>query len=170
MTEANMSETEELKAKLNLPPVAQIGIVVKDMQKAVEYYSTSFGLGPFTVYEFAPDKHWYMEEPSQIRFQLGKAMLGDMELELIEPSEGKSHHREFLATVGEGLHHLGFNVRNYDEYYQRMVHEGFQPLMRAESYVPTYQGTVRACYFDTRRVGGVLFEIIWKSWLAGKGC
>jgi len=37
--------------------------------------------------------------------------------------------------------------------------------MRAESYVPTYDGTVRACVFDTRSVGGVLFEIIWKSWL-----
>jgi catechol 2,3-dioxygenase-like lactoylglutathione lyase family enzyme len=165
-----MSDTEKLKARLNLPPVAQIGIVVRDIHRAVEYYSTLFGLGPFTVYEFAPDKHWYMEEPSPIRFQMGKAMLGDIEIELIEPSEGKSHHREILRTMGEGLHHLGFNVPNYEEVFHRFLREGFKPLMRAESYVPTYKGTVRACYFDTSRIGGVLFEIIWKSWLAGRGC
>ena len=162
-----MSETEKLKARLSLPPVSQIGIVVRDMQRAVDYYSSVFGLGPFTVYEFAPEKHCYMEEPSPIKFQLGKAMLGDIELELIQPIEGKSHHKEFLATVGEGLQHLGFNVPNYDEVFEKFVQEGFKPLMRAESYVPTYKGTVRACYFDTRRVGGVLFEIIWKSWLMG---
>jgi len=42
---------------------------------------------------------------------------------------------------------------------------GFQPLLLAEAYVLTYQGTVRACHFDTRAVGGVIFEVLWKSWL-----
>jgi 4-hydroxyphenylpyruvate dioxygenase-like putative hemolysin len=165
-----MSDTEKLKARLELPPVSQIGIVVRDIGKAVEYYSTLFGLGPFTVYEFAPEKHWCLEEPSPVRLQMGKTMLGDIEFELIQPLDGNSDHRQFLENRGEGLHHLGFNVPRYDEVFQRFVQEGFQPLMRAESYVPTYKGTVKACYFDTRRVGGVLFEIIWKSWLVGKGC
>jgi hypothetical protein len=42
---------------------------------------------------------------------------------------------------------------------------GFQALLLAEAYVPTYKGTVRACHFDTRAVGGVIFEVVWKSWL-----
>ncbi len=42
---------------------------------------------------------------------------------------------------------------------------GITPLMRAEAYVETYQGTVKACHFDTRAVGGVIFEVVWKSWL-----
>ena len=37
--------------------------------------------------------------------------------------------------------------------------------MRAESYVAAYKGHLKACYFDTRRIGGIIFEIMWKSWL-----
>ena len=160
-----MSEMENLKAKLDLPPIGQVGIVVREMQRAVEYYSSVFGLGPFTVYEFVPDRHWYMEKPSPVKLRMGKAVWGEIEFELIQPLEGISHHKEFLATAGEGLHHLGFNVPNYDEVFEKFVQQGFKPLMRSESYVPTYDGMLRACFFDTRAVGGVLFEIIWKSWL-----
>jgi len=160
-----MDEIEEMQTKLDLPRVSQIGVVVRDMDRAVDYYESIFGLGPFTVYEFVPDKHWYMEEPSPLKLLMGKAMWGDVEWELLQPLEGKSLHQDFLDTHGEGLQHLGFNVGNYDETFERMKQAGFQPLMRAESYVETYGGNLKACYFDTRRVGGVICEIIWKSWL-----
>jgi methylmalonyl-CoA/ethylmalonyl-CoA epimerase len=156
---------EELIKVMKLPPVSQIGVVVKDMDKAVEYYSSVFGIGPFTVYEFTPDKHWFMEKPSYLKLLMGKAMLGKIELELIRPLEGRSLHQDFLDVHGEGLQHLGFNVKDYDEIFSRFLKAGFQPLMRAESYVATYKGDLKACYFDTRRTGGIIFEIIWKSWL-----
>lgn len=151
-----MNEVDVLKAKVGLPPISQLGVIVRDMEKAVDYYSSVFGLGPFTVYEFAPDKHWVMEQPSPVRLRLGKAMWGTIELELIQPIEGNSQHFEFLRVFGEGLPHLGFNVPNYDEVFDKFLREGFTPLMRAESYVPTYDGHVKACYFDTRRIGGVI--------------
>ena len=160
-----MSDVKELQMKLNLPQVSQIGVVVRDMDRAVDYYESIFGLGPFTVYEFVPDKHWYMEEPSPLKLLMGKAMWGDMEWELLQPLEGKSLHQEFLDTHGEGLQHLGFNVKDYDETFGRMKQAGFQPLIRVESYVETYGGDLKACYFDTRPIGGVICEIIWKSWL-----
>lgn len=160
-----MTGIENLKIKLRLPPVSQIGMVVKDMDKAVQYYSSIFGIGPFTVYEFVPENHWFMEEPSYLKLLMGKAMLGDIEFELIQPLEGKSLHKEFLNSHGEGLQHLGFNVINYDEMFDKFLKAGFKPLMRAETYVETYKGRLRACYFDTREIGGILFEIIWKSWL-----
>lgn len=160
-----MSNSENLRKSLSLPPVSQIGVVVRDIDKAVHYYSTVFGMGPFTVYEFVPEKHWYMEEPSHLKLKMGKAMLGNLEWEMIQPLEGKSLHQAFLDSHGEGMQHLGFNVGNYDDMFENMRSEGFQPLMRAETYVETYKGYLRACYFDTRKVGGVIFEIIWKSWL-----
>jgi 4-hydroxyphenylpyruvate dioxygenase-like putative hemolysin len=160
-----MSGINELTAKLSLPPVSQIGVVVREVEKAVSYFSSVFGICPFTVYEWAPDKHWVMEEPSYLKLRMGKAMWGNIELELIQPLEGKSLHIDFLETYGEGLHHLGFNVPNYDEVFERFLCEGFKPLMRAESYVATYDGHLKACYFDTRQIGGIIFEIIWKSWL-----
>jgi methylmalonyl-CoA/ethylmalonyl-CoA epimerase len=160
-----MMRTDALKIELGLPPIGQIGFVVKDMDTAVKYYSSIFGIGPFTVYEFVPEEHWFMEEPSYLKLKMGKAMWGDVELELIQPIEGRSFHKEFLETHGEGIQHLGFNVPNYDEMFEKFRAAGFKPAMRAESYVETYKGYLKACYFDTRRIGGIMFEIIWKSWL-----
>ena len=160
-----MSGIDELKTILSLPPVSQIGVVVREIERAVSYFSSIFGIGPFTVYDWTPDKHWVREEPSYLKLRMGKTMWGNVELELIQPLEGKSLHTDFLETYGEGLHHLGFNIFNYDVVFERFLQEGFKPLMRAESYVAAYKGHLKACYFDTRRIGGIIFEIIWKSWL-----
>jgi 4-hydroxyphenylpyruvate dioxygenase-like putative hemolysin len=92
-------------------------------------------------------------------------MLGNVELELIQPLAGESPFHEFLQEHGEGLHHLAFNTEDYDGMVARFAAAGFKPLLQAEAYVATYKGTVRACHFDTRAVGGVIFEVLWKSWL-----
>lgn len=160
-----MVAIDDLTAKLGLPPVSQIGVVVRDVRKTADYYSSLFGIGPFTIYEFVPEKHWYMEELTYSKIMMGKAMWGNLELELIQPLEGKSLHMDFLEQNGEGLQHLGFNVPNFDEVFEKFIQAGFKPLLRGETYVETYKGYLKACYFDTQKIGGVLFEIIWKSWL-----
>ena len=163
-----MDKTEMLKAELKLPPVTQLGVVVKDVDKAVEYYSSAFGIGPFDVFEWGPDKHWVNEELSPVKYRLGMAKLGDLEIELLQPLEGKSLHQEFLDTQGEGLQHLGFHVKDYDDIFSRFIKAGFKPLMRAEHDVPELNGQVKACYFDTQQIGGIIFELIWQSWLYKK--
>jgi dTDP-4-amino-4,6-dideoxygalactose transaminase len=49
-----------------------------------------------------------------------------------------------------------------------VLHAGFKPVFRVESYSPQYKGVVRACCFDTLAVGGVMLEIAWKSWLTAR--
>ena len=148
-----MEASAALRAKLGLPPISQIGIVVRDMTRAVAFY------------ESTPDKYWFKGTPSHMRLRQGKAMLGGIELELVQPLEGESPFHEFAATQGEGLHHIAFNTEDFDGMVRKFQEAGFQSLLLAEAYVPTYQGTVRACHFDTRAVGGVIFEVVWKSWL-----
>ena len=41
-----MEQAAVLRKKLELPEISQIGIVVRDMGKAVEYYEGISGLGP----------------------------------------------------------------------------------------------------------------------------
>jgi len=163
--EKEVNDTKRLREKLSLPPIEHIGVVVRDMEKAVEYYSSVFGLGPFNVYVFEPEKQWFMEKPSSFRLQMGKAMWGDIVLELIQPIGGESLHKDFLGTHGEGLQHLGFLVPDYEETFDKFVKAGFAPLTRVETYVEAYKGNLKACYFDTRRVGGIIFEIVWRSWI-----
>jgi methylmalonyl-CoA/ethylmalonyl-CoA epimerase len=165
LEDTQMNGAEELRAGLGLPPVTQIGVVVRDVDAAVESLSSKLGLGPFAVYEFVPEKHWFKEEECALKLGIGKAMWGDLELELIQPLEGKGLHKEFLGTHGEGLQHLGFLVSDYDEMFGRFTKAGFRPLERAETYLENYEGYLRACYFDTHKVGGIVCEIFWKSWL-----
>jgi methylmalonyl-CoA/ethylmalonyl-CoA epimerase len=149
----------ELKGKLGLPPISQICVVVKDADRVVEHYSSIFGLGPWTVYEFTPEKHWVKEKPISTKFLMAKTMLGEIEICFMQPLEGKSIHKEFLDTRGEGIFNLVFDVPNYDEMFDRFLKAGFEPLARAESYVGTYKKNLRACYFDTQSIGGLLIEI-----------
>jgi hypothetical protein len=161
-----MTDTGALQAKLKLPPISQIGVVVKDVEKAAQNYSTLFGIGPFTIYEFRPENDDYEgEKMTGTRLKMGKAMWNSMELELIEPIEGRSPHMDWLRQRGEGVQHFGFNVPNFDDVCRRFLDEGFTPILKGEAYVDVYKGNLKACYFDTDKAIGVIFEIIWKSWL-----
>jgi hypothetical protein len=158
-------EVKNLQAKLNLPPIHQIGLLSRDIKAIVATYESLFGLGPFTIYEFKPDKHWYKGELTHFRALYAKAMLGDVELCFMQPLEGKGIHMEYLGEKGEGLFNLGFSVTDYEESYARFVACGFDPVARAESFVPAYNGYLKGCYFDTQEACGMIFEIMWKSWL-----
>lgn len=160
-----MNNVSDLKAKLGLPPISQIGVIVEDVHKVADYYSSLFGIGPFTIYDFAPDVHIYNGEPTYAKIRMGKAMWGNIELELLRPLEGKSPHGDFYEKQGVGLHHFGFFVPDFDELCEKFYKEGFKAVLESSSYVENYDGNIRVVYFDTDKVVGVLFEVIWKSWL-----
>ena len=42
---------KEITGKIKLPPVSQVGMVVKDIDKVMQFYSDTFGIGPWVVKE-----------------------------------------------------------------------------------------------------------------------
>ena len=46
---------------LKLPPVYQLGYVVGDIDKACEFYQSTYGVGPFQVID-DPDRHNQSQE------------------------------------------------------------------------------------------------------------
>jgi methylmalonyl-CoA/ethylmalonyl-CoA epimerase len=149
----------EKTTQMVLPPPVQVGIVVKDIEEAIDYYSRTFGLGPFEVIEFAPAQHWLRGKPTPIRLHIGLCQWGQLQLELIEVVEGDIPHRWFLEQKGEGVQHLGFVVDNYDEWLSYLKGKGIDVLMNAETAIEGL-GHVRAAYMQSDRTGGVLFELI----------
>jgi len=147
------------KKKFTLPPVSQIGVVVKDLKKAIEYYSKVFGIGPFMTFEFAPKKHWLKGKPMPIKLNIAAAQWGPDMFELIQPVEGDAPHRWFLEKHGEGLQHLGFMVEDYDGWKDYLVQQGIDVLMEAETDVEGL-GHVRGAYMESDKTGGVLFELL----------
>ena len=96
-----------------------IGVIVRDADKAVEYYQ-SLGIGPFVL---IADKINIIEKrvkgkPIPLDGMLNKeynGKMGSLQLQILQPVTGDYYWKEFLETRGEGIQHLGFSVDDIDK-------------------------------------------------------
>jgi len=134
--------------------IDHVGVVIRDMDKAIEFYQ-SLGIGPFEQRETdtLTDKMMY-GKPADFKLKIATAHLGSIDIELIQPVEGAHVHEEFLESKGEGIHHVAFSVDDIDKETAKLVDKGLKVILSARR--PTGGGA----YFDTRKVGGVIFELI----------
>jgi catechol 2,3-dioxygenase-like lactoylglutathione lyase family enzyme len=139
---------------VKLPPLEQIGIVVDNVDEAVEHFTALFGWGPFRIREVNVQGFTFRNRPGNCRLKMAFARSGPIEIELIQVLEGVTPHSEFLRQKGEGLHHLRFRVDNYDELLARLTSEGVQPVFHQE-----LPGLASFAYLDTEGIGGVTFEL-----------
>ena len=96
--------------------VTQIGVVVKDIEKAAEAYSKVFGLPmPAVQISGGEDANATCRGvPTNAQAKLAFLNLGQVQLELIEPMGGNSVWQEGLDEKGEGFHHIAFQVKGTD--------------------------------------------------------
>ena len=135
--------------------LCQIAIVVKSIDETVKFYKEVFGIGPFEIREANFPTATYYGKKAGYRGKRAFAQLGPVTLELIELIEGKTVHEDFLKEKGEGLHHIGFNVKDLDKCEEEARKAGLKII----------QGFRREdgsgfAYVDSDRVGGAMFELI----------
>ena len=145
--------------KVKLPPLGQVGVVVKDLNKAMEYYSAVFGMGPWKIVESDFPAVQVRDKTVPWKLRVALTQLGPVELELMQILAGRSIHSEFLDQGREGLHHLGFFVSSVEEkellteeLSKRgvgIIQSGITPLRR-----------VSFAYLDSEKIGGVIFELL----------
>ena len=137
--------------------VSHVGIVVRDMDKAIEYYQ-SLGIGPFESSKkghLATDRKVYGKPADDAKIKSRVVQMGQLYLELVQPVEGEAIQKEFLKTKGEGINHLGFLVDDIDKETAKLEEKGFKVISSTR-----YAGGGGIAYFDTDKVGGVIFELI----------
>ena len=151
--------TKEIKEKSPFSKIDQIGVIVKDLDRAVEYYS-SLGIGPFQPLDLTRIKRSVYGKPAKgIRNRSKVAQIGSVQLELLQPVSGESVQKEFLEKRGEGVNHLGFLVDDLEREVNRLTARGFSVISSVR-----YSGGGGVAYLDTDRIGGVIFELIqWPS-------
>ncbi len=129
--------------------IGQIGILVKDCEKVSEDWERMLGIGPWTIRELS---HKDAEGRTVVLFKIAFANLGGVEIELAQPVEGKTYHKEFVDTHGEvGLHHICFFVDDVDAELSNFVAQGAKVLAQTPG---------RFAYFETGGPGGVIFELL----------
>jgi catechol 2,3-dioxygenase-like lactoylglutathione lyase family enzyme len=160
-----MMLNESMKASLSaaLPGVqlkrlVQIGIVVADRERTTHLLTSLFGIGPFRFVDW-PDRpesrYYYRGTPQQIRVKQAFVQLGDVEVELIQPVEGKNAYQDFLDQTGGGIHHVLFEVPDIDPVLQELEKYGVTVLQSGTGIRP---GT-RWALLDTQKLLGFFVEL-----------
>lgn len=148
---------KKTETKVTLPPISQVGIVVKDAAKTAEYYSSAFGIGPFNIQDFELRGVLFYDKPVTAKLRIAMAQMGPVQIELIQALEGGEYYTEFIRQKGEGLHHLGIQVDDFDTYDRLLADLTNQGI----GVVLSRRGRRQAfAYLDTQDVGGVILELI----------
>jgi methylmalonyl-CoA/ethylmalonyl-CoA epimerase len=140
--------------------VGQVGILVPDLDEAIDLYGHAFGIEEWNCYhydqEFMPWSRFGAEEGA---FAMRLAMGGsNPQIELIQPLAGPSIYHEFTEQGRTGLHHLGVFVDNLDAAITLMEGAGYRVTQTARGYGQDGDGGF--AYFDTDRDLGVVVEAI----------
>jgi len=150
---------KEITGEIKLPPLSQVGMVVKDIDKVMQFYSSTFGIGPWVVKEGEYRELKVRDQIHACKTKVARADFGPIELELFQVMEGRSLHSEFLDRDREGVHHFGFFVsrKEKEEIIQKLSEIGINVVQAAD------RPTVRFAFLDTEKEGGgVFFELIEK--------
>jgi 4-hydroxyphenylpyruvate dioxygenase-like putative hemolysin len=151
-------EGEGVKARLTFPDLCQIGVVVKDLEKAIEVYSSFFGVGPWKVVDLPSINATLHGKPVEYALRIGLAKVGCIVLELIQVLEGETIHTEFLRKRGEGIHHIALCVDDLDNIVEEWEAAGIEVLQR--SRLPTQEGDAAGiAYMDTEELIGIIIEL-----------
>lgn len=123
--------------------VIQVGIVVRDVEKTVEHLS-AMGIGPFKAKNLPMEREeWFRGKPMYADFNIQAAMIGDVEIELIQPISGESPHKEFLETKGEGIQHIACAVNDVQETVDELTKLGASVMLKA-----SFSGAGEIAYLD----------------------
>jgi methylmalonyl-CoA/ethylmalonyl-CoA epimerase len=141
-------------------PVGQVGIIVRDLEAALERYSSLWRLGPWACFVYGPatvPKLTYRGKAGRYSMRIALAGQGP-QVELLEPLEGPSIYEEWLESRPEGLHHLGVYVESLDRAVDSMAARGYDLLQSGYGY--GLDGDGGYAYFDTERDFGVILEAL----------
>ncbi len=119
-----------LVEELGLPPIDQVGYVVRDLERAIETFGAIFG--PFQTMLSSLEGANYRGQPTDVTLKMGFGRSGPLEIELIEPVTAGSPHREALDQRGEGVHHIRFSVSDLDPPLEALQELGFVDIWSHE--------------------------------------
>jgi len=142
-----------------------IGMPVENLDKTVtnfkplgtsfqqEFLIDSSKFAEYLVYEKTPDP--------VVKTRAMFAQLGPLRIELLQPVEGHTVHKEFLESVGEGIGHIAYTVDDLEAETAKLVEKGFPVIL---SIIPQGQKQRSAVYIDTRsKFSNLIIELIQAS-------
>jgi methylmalonyl-CoA/ethylmalonyl-CoA epimerase len=97
--------------------IEHLGLACRSVEAAATFYSEVLGL-PIVARETLDD----------MKLKVVKVRTGESVLELLEPMDGEPVISKFLATRGEGIHHVCLEVEDIREAIRELKAKGYSPL------------------------------------------
>jgi len=111
---------------LGLPPIDQVGFVVRSLEEAEQRYGSLFG--PWSRMDGSVEGATYRGRVCDVKLELLFGHSGELEIEFIEWRGGESPHSEFIQSGREGMHHLRYRVSDTDAWIQKLATIGYRPI------------------------------------------
>ena len=128
-----------------------VGIVVRDIDKALSFFSTPFGLRPW--------RRGIVESPElgikTVLLPIGK----DQSIEIIEPTDPQKHFGQHLRTRGEGLYHLCLMVDDIDAEVSSLREKGV-PVGEARVIPPSFPVPLKNAWVGPQAAFGANIELV----------
>ena len=125
--------------------IDHLGIAVKSIDKALEFYRDQLGL----------DVKLREEVPAE-KVQAAMLPLGESRIELLEASEPDSVIAKFIEKRGEGLHHIAVTVPDLTAAVEKLKASGARVLNEPRKGA----GGHLYSFIHPSSTGGVLLELI----------
>jgi len=141
--------------------VAQIGIVIEDLDASVGEYAQRYAVGPWHIYTYGRPlvRHMtYRGQAADYVMRVGVANAGPTRIELIQPVRGPSVYEEFVTAHGFGAHHLGILVDDMAAALAEAGECGIEMTMDGAGF--GLGGDGHYAYLDTESLLGVTLELI----------
>jgi methylmalonyl-CoA/ethylmalonyl-CoA epimerase len=134
-----------LPGSLGIRKIHHVAVVVRNMDESLGLYQQHLGLELEKV----------MPIPSD-RVRIGFLKVGEVKIELVEPTDDSTGVARFLESKGEGFHHVCFEVPDIQVALDTLAAEGLQlidtkPRMGADGPV---------AFVHPKSCHGVLVELV----------
>ena len=120
-----------------------IGIAVHNVAEARTFYEDVLGA-----------RFMYEAESERAGYKLAEFDLNGLTIELLEPLGADSFLHKFLATRGEGMHHLTFNVPDTKAKVTQLVQQGVRVVDETQWSPSSYEA-----FISPRSSHGVLIQL-----------
>lgn len=137
-----------------------IGMLVKDIEATMKYYTEKFGVGPWQDFGELQENALYYGKPHKLCYRAAMAPFGDIELELIQPTAEGSVFADDLKAHGEGMHHVAIEVEDIEKTIEECKTLGFEIV----DYVPMYEMepgfSLGFIFINSDKIGGMKLELV----------
>ena len=129
----------------SLGRVHHVAVIVRDLEDSLAFWRDMLGLVLETI----------MDIPSD-RVRIAFLAVGESKIELVEPTDDTTGVARFLASKGEGFHHVCFEVPDINAALMRLELDGIEVIDRVAR--KGAEGPV--AFLHPRSCHGVLVELI----------